>query len=224
MLARSKAVLELGKRLAAELNEGGDLLASWMAHDIAQRIEIAENSPSDSPAQDACAQAILNLWRYRNDLPRHARPLKDLEPLLRTIASLDIERTDHRYFPSELRASAAAEVDEATKNFLEFAIGLDYSARILIRLALREASLRSALTAEPWVELAHLAGAEEDGERSIIKFILSGEGEDEAQAVDGDQTAALEDKLARVESFITAATLLATELKTQLNSASQKND
>jgi hypothetical protein len=221
-LARSKAVLELGKRLAAQLSEDGDLLASWMSHDIAQRIETAENNPSDNAAQDDCAQAILNLWKYRNDLPRRVRPLKDLEPLLRTIEALDVERTDHRYFPSALRASAAAEVDESTKIFLEFAIGLDYSSRILIRLALREAALRCASTTEPWLELAHLAGSEEDAERNIVKFILSDE--DEKQAIDGDQIAALEDKLSRVESFIMAATVLATDLRAQLNNASQKND
>ena len=38
-LARSEAVIELGKKLVAQLDADDDLLASWMAHDIAARME-----------------------------------------------------------------------------------------------------------------------------------------------------------------------------------------
>lgn len=58
-LNRSRALLELGQRLVAQLRAGDDLLASWMAHYIAEHIEAAENASGEDrePAQGACAKA-----------------------------------------------------------------------------------------------------------------------------------------------------------------------
>lgn len=217
-LTRSKAVLELGKQLVSQLDANDDLLASWMAHDIAQRIESAEKVPPEGKvaAQDACAKAILELWRYRSAVPRHLRPLGELEPVLRTLASLDVERTDYRYYPQTLRKAATADADEVTKQWLELAIGLDYTARLLIQYALRSAAHRAASQAEAWVELALQAGVDEGPEGIIVKFIL---GDDEAGEVSEDkQNAALRDKLSRLESFADLAASLAKDLRAQLSS------
>jgi hypothetical protein len=218
-LTRSKTVIELGKRLVGQLDVEDDLLASWMAHDIAQRINAAEKSSAEDKAvsHDACAKAILELWRYRSALPDHLRPLGELEPVIRTLASLDVERTDHRYYPQALREAATADVDETTKQWLELAIGLDYSARLLIQFALRSAAQKAASKAESWVELAQQAGADEGAEGPVIRFIL---GQDEEGETDEDQQAALRDKLSRLENFATLAASLATDLRAQLDSNS----
>ena len=40
-LDRSKAVIDLGKKLVAELKLGDDMMAQWMAHFIAERMDAA---------------------------------------------------------------------------------------------------------------------------------------------------------------------------------------
>lgn len=215
-LIRSKAVLELGKRLVAQLSAGDDLLSSWMAHDIAGRIEAAEKAPpkDKAAAKDACAKAILKLWRYRNALPHHLRPLGEIEPVRRTLASLDVDRTDHRYYADALREAVIADVDENTKRWLKCALDVDYTARLLIQFALRSAADHAASDAERWVELAREAGAEEGIERLVVRFIV---GEDEASESDENRKdAALREKVSRLESFAKAASSLAADLRNQL--------
>ena len=43
-LDRSKAVIELGKRIVAGLTLGDDVTAQWMAHLVAEKISAAENA------------------------------------------------------------------------------------------------------------------------------------------------------------------------------------
>lgn len=217
-LTRSKAVLDLGKQLVAQLDTDDDLLASWMAHDIAQRIEAAEKAPEKAKAvaQDACAKAILDLWKYRGALPSHLRPLGELEPVLRTLVSLDVDRTDYRYYPQALREAATADADEATKQWLDLAIGLDYTARLLIQFALRSAAHHAASQAEPWVELARQAGADNGTEEIVIKFILRG---DETEVEGGNkQNNALRDKLERLKAFSELALSVANDYQARLTS------
>ena len=217
-LTRSKSVLELGKRLVSQLDANDDLLASWMAHDIAQRMESAEKAPPEAKveARDACAKAILELWRYRNAMPKHLRPLGELEPVFRALASLDVDRTDYRYHPQALREAATADTDETTKQWLELAIGIDYTARLLIQFALRSAAYRAASQAESWVELALQAGVDEGPEGVIVNFILGDDDADEES--EDEQIAALRDKLSRLEQFVELAASLAKDLRAQLSS------
>lgn len=221
-LTRSKAVLELGKKLVDQLDFKDDLLASWMAHYLAQRIDMAEKAPAEAKekAHVDCAKAILELWKYRDTIPRHLRPLGELEPVLRVLASLDVEQIDYRYYPQALREAATADVDEETKQWLDLAMGIDYTARLLIQFALRSASHQAASKAEPWVELARQAGAEEGAERPIVKLIL---GNNEAGETDKHkQDAALIDKLSRLEGLADLASHLASELRAELGSGDEQ--
>src|ERR1035437_1694863 len=90
-LERSSAVIDLGKRLVARLKLGDDETAQWMAHALAERIHDAENAPPEgrAAAQSSCAELVFLLWERRYSLPSQLRPLKKLEPLLRTLDSLD---------------------------------------------------------------------------------------------------------------------------------------
>lgn len=223
-LTRSSAVLELGKKLVAQLDCEDDLVASWMAHYIAQRIEEAEDASAEAKlaAEDACAKAILELWQYRSSLPSHLRPFGELEPIQRTLASLDVDRTDYRYHPTILREAATADADEDVKEWIELAIGLDYSARLLIQSALRAAAQRAASQAEPWVELAGRASADEGVERIIVKFVRGGDEETEPEKSALD--AALLDQAARLESFAKLGALMAKELRAELDLGSAETD
>ena len=216
-LARSKAVLDLGKRLVAQLGDAEDLLAHWMAHDIAARIRAVEEAvhpDTKSAAQEACSRAILDLWQHRHSLPTHLRPLGELEPILRTLASLDVARDDFRYFPQVLREAATSGADENTKKWLDLACGLDYSARLLIQYALRSAAADAASNAEPWVDLAIKAGADALAELSVVKFIVRDSEELETEKSKADD--ALRDELSRLEGFVQLASVRAAQLRSQL--------
>lgn len=215
-LTRSSAVLELGKRLVSQLDVADDLLASWMAHYIAQRIKEADDARDEAKAAttDSCAKAILEIWEHRSALPDQLRPLGDLEPVLRTLASLDVDHTDYRYYPEVLREAATVDADEGAKKWLTLASGLDYSARLLIQFALRSAAHRAASQADPWVELALHAGAGDGAERTVVRFIL----ENDDAGSTSQTEASLRDRISRLETFANLARAVAAELRTQLSS------
>lgn len=215
-LTRSSAVLELGKRLVSQLDVADDFLASWMAHYIAQRIKEADETPEEAKAAatDSCAKAILEIWEHRSALPDQLRPLRDLEPVLRALASLDVDQTDYRYYPEVLRKAETADADEGAKKWLTLASGLDYSARFLMQFALRSAAHNAASQAEPWVELALQAGAGDGAEGVVVKFIL--DNDDAGSMAPGE--ASLRDRISRLESFASLAHSVATELRAQLSS------
>ena len=97
-----KGVLDLGRALVQELglDPGVDTLSRWMAHYIAELIKAVETAAvEDRPAKlTKCADTILNLWERRNLLPNGKRPFEDLEPILRTLESLDPTDDTPRYF------------------------------------------------------------------------------------------------------------------------------
>jgi hypothetical protein len=208
-------VLELGKRLVSQLDVADDFLASWMAHYIAQRIKDAEESPEDAKAAaaDSCAKAILEIWEHRSSLPDQLRPLRDLEPALRALASLDVAQTEYRYYPEVLREAETGDADDGSQKWLKLARDLDYSARLLMQFALRSAAQNAASQAAPWVDLALQAGAD-DGPRVVIRFILD---DDDASSTETGE-ASLRDKVSRLESFANLANSVATELRARLSS------
>lgn len=224
-LTRSKAIVELGKRLVAELNTDEDLLASWMIHDIAEKIAATETAKgkAKTAAEAACANAILLLWEHRDSLPRRLRPFRDLEPALRTLASLDTDRKENRYFASYLRATEDVEPDEPARTWLSLATSLDHTARILISLSLREAAGTAATNAIPWVTLAQEAGTQEEVDEPLIRFVL-----DPDERIDSESELAIrkmKDKLAKLEEFMRLAAVIADELRVRLSVLDdQKND
>jgi len=215
-LTRSRALIELGKRLVSDLDVADDLLASWMAHYVAQRIKEAEEAPDDvkAAATDSCARAVLDIWEHRSSLPDRVRPMKDLEPVLRALASLDLEQTDYRYYSEILREATRASADDANR-WLSLATGLDYSARLVMQFALRSAAQVAASQAEPWVEMAAIAGAGDHAERAVVRFILNeGDTEDVARG-----ESILKDRIDRLEQFASLATSVAATLRAQLESS-----
>jgi hypothetical protein len=209
-------VLELGKRLVSQLDVADDLLASWMAHYIAQRIREAEDGPNEAKAAatDSCAKSILEMWEHRCTLPDQVRPLRDLEPVLRTLAALDVDQTQYRYYPEVLREAEMANADDGAHKWLKLARDLDFSARVLMQFALRSAAQNAASQAEPWVKLAVDAGAGEHAERTVVRFIL--DNEDDGKMSAGESV--LKDTLTRLESFVDLAQAVAAALRAQLDS------
>lgn len=118
-LDRSKAVIDLGKRIVAGLMLGDDVTAQWMAHLVAEKISAAEDASEtvrDSAVAE-CIDAILKLWSHRYMLPPHMRPLRELDPLLHTLNSLGVNEADElRYFARPLAAKSLKVLRKTKKN------------------------------------------------------------------------------------------------------------
>ncbi|WP_345863022.1 hypothetical protein [Shewanella algae] len=212
-LNRSEAVIELGKRLVTQLSiDNHDILSSWMAHRIAELIKDAENCADDSEVAEACSTAILSLWEHRSSLPEHLRPLGDLEPVIRTLVALDVDDDEYHFYRPALREAATADVEGDVKEWLDLAIGLDYSARLLIRYALKNAAEKSVLKAEPWVQLALEAGANEGAEALLVKFTLDKEVNSELET----KKAYLQERLSRLRGFVALASEAVGSLEAEL--------
>lgn len=214
-LDRSKAVIALGKRIVAGLKLGDDVTAQWMAHLVAEKISAAEHA--SETAQDAvvveCVDVILKLWAHRYTLPPYMRPLRELDPLLRTLNSLGVNEKDQlRFFA---RPPSSEELDGATedeKKLFEFAIGIDQVARELIRHALGIAAERSVDVVKPWLEEAFTGSLEATVELRISRFVA----EDLLKGQEKASQQALLDRIDRLESFANAALFLAGEMRKSL--------
>jgi len=142
-LKHSESVIALGKRLVEELGmePSVDTLGRWMAHYIAELIRKAEETDDPdvrSKAQEKCCETILKLWEHRAMLPRGARPLANLEGVLKAIENLRGQKTPWSLFSTE-------EVERIGGPWIWFAkvvedIGLRM-CRIAVLTAIAEASL-----------------------------------------------------------------------------------
>ena len=214
-LDRSKAVIELGKRIVAGLKLGDDVTAQCMEHLVAEKISAAEHASETAreAAVAECVDVILKLWAYRYTLPPYMRPLRELDPLLRTLNSLGVNEEDElRFFA---RPPSSEELEGATedeKKLFEFAIGIDHVARELIRHALSVAAERSVDVVKPWLEEAFKGSLEATVELRISRFVAEGllKGQEKAK-----QRAML-DRIDRLESFANAALFLAGEMRKTL--------
>lgn len=214
-LDRSKAVIELGKRIVAGLKLGDDVTAQWIAHMVAERISAAEHASED--ARDAaiaeCVDVVLKLWAHRYTLPPYMRPLRELDPLLRTLNSLGVNRDDEFRFFS--RPPSSEELEGATEDerkLFEFAIGIDHAARELIRHALSIAAKRSVDVVKPWLDEAFKGSLEATVELRISSFVA----EDLLKGQEKAKQQAMLDRINRLENFANAALFLAGEMRKTL--------
>lgn len=214
-LDRSKAVIELGKRIVAGLKLGDDVTAQWIAHMVAERISAAEHASED--ARDAaiaeCIDVVLKLWAHRYTLPPYMRPLRELDPLLRTLNSLGVNRDDELRFFS--RPPSSEELEGATEDerkLFEFAIGIDHAARELIRHALSIAAKRSVDVVKPWLDEAFRGSLEATVELRISSFVA----EDLLKGQEKAKQQAMLDRINRLENFANAALFLAGEMRKTL--------
>ena len=214
-LDRSKAVIELGKRIVAGLMLGDDVTAQWMAHLVAEKISAAEDASETvrDSAVSECVDVILKLWAHRYTLPPYMRPLRELDPLLHTLNSLDVNEADElRFFT---RPPSSEELEGATedeKKLFEFAIGIDQTARELIRYALSIAAERAVNLVNPWLEEVVNGGLEATVELRVSRFVVDGLLKSQKEA----NRQAMLDRADRLESFAKVALSLASEMREML--------
>lgn len=222
-LDRSKAVIKLGKQIVEGLTLGDDVTAQWMAHLVAEKISAAEDvseTVRDSAVAE-CVDVILKLWAHRYILPPDMRPLRELDPLLRTLNSLDVNETDElRFFA---RPPSSEELEGATedeKKLFEFAVGIDQAARELIRYALSIAAARSVSVVKPWLEEVVKGGLEATVELRVSRFVVDGLLKSQKES----NRQAMLDRADRLESFAKVALSLASEMREMLSQDTEASD
>lgn len=210
-LERSSAVIDLGKKLVAQLELSDDVPAQWMAHMLAERIRDAETATPETKAaaQSACAEVVYQLWERRYSLPSQLRPLKQLEPLFRTLLSLDVSSGQRfRYFPEPF---ADADVEEGPKKLFEMAKGVDNAGRVLVQYFLAAAAEESSGETRAWIQSA--VDAEADATLEVRVIGLLDGGLELPADVDEVAREALEDKIGKLEAFAFLAASHAARLR-----------
>lgn len=202
---RSEAILELGKKIVEELgpDQSVDTLARWMAHYIAELTQAAETGSGEErqAKMAACASAILDLWKHRGRFPHGMRPFEALEPILRTLESLDLNADTLRHYSLQIERGDEEGVGEEARQWLNAAKGLDYSARVLIRYCLACAAERALDKSREWVALAHAAGEDTGIEFLTIRLVASETDLLGANSPEDKEREIIEDRLARLEGI-----------------------
>lgn len=215
-LDRSKAIIDVGRRIVGALQLGDDLTAQWMAHLVAERIAAAEHASSDTrdAAVAACVEAIQKLWANRYTLPAYMRPLRELDPLLHTLKHLGVDEAGKLRFLSRMPHEDELEgASEEERKLFEFAIGIDHSARELIRYFLSAAAERSTEAARPWIEEAIKGDLDVKVELVVSKFVADGL---LSRLKEEAQQRAMLARIEKLESFSSAALSLAGEMRKAL--------
>ena len=220
-------MLDLGRALVQELglDPGVDTLSRWMAHHVAEMIEDAETAKvDDRPAKLAkCTKTIIDLWERRYQLPNGRRPFEDLEPILRALESLDPTDDTPRYFRSQRMEADETEQNPETQKWLEFANGLDCSAKILIGYCLSQAAKTALDKSKAWVVLAEAAGLKDDIALPVVHFVSAQDDLTKASEPDDRARKLLEDRIKRLDGFKKMADALANDLRRQLEEADAHN-
>ncbi len=222
-LDRSKSVIELGKRIVAGLEGSNDVTAQWMSHLVAEKILAAEQAPETTrdAATAQCVDVILKLWAHRYTLPPYMRPLRELDPLLRTLNSLGVDGADKlRFFTRRPDSEDLEGATDEEKQLFEFAVGIDQAARELIRHALGAAAERSVGLVNPWLEEAVKGNLDATVELRIAKFAVDGL----LQRQEAANQQAMLDRIDRLESFAKVALSLAGEMRKTLPPGSEISD
>lgn len=213
--AHCEATLKLGRKLTKELglDKSVDTLGRWMAHYIAELILDTEKAIAEERSEKmrACCDAILNLWKHRHALPNG--PFEELEPLLRTLESLDPEDDTPIYFRSVRATADDVGENDKTKNWLKLVDELDYSAKILIRYCLTQAAQSALNKSVEWVRLAQAAGVDDGPEFSVIQIILEEDSMLKASDASEEKKKYIENRINRLESFAKMAMEVVSDLK-----------
>jgi hypothetical protein len=212
--------MNLGKALIKELNldPGVDTTARWMAHYIAEQIELAEHSTGaeKKQAEERCFETILKVWNHRSTFPSGSRPFENFEHILRTLTRLDPENDRHFFF--ENRRDAEDSVPEEVQKWLDVANGIDEAARVWLKYVFEQAAL--AATDDSTIEWLENSAALQDGEHFPVIFrdLYSDIGDiwGEGQKQNEKKRKTIISRIKKLEAFAELNQLLLTEYRDEL--------
>jgi hypothetical protein len=218
-LKQYEHIVELGKKIADELGleQSCDTLGRWMSHHIAELIDLAERGPASERAQrqEQCRAAILEVWEHINSIPPVSRPFGDLEPIVATIRALDPNESAYFYQSRAQDVADASKLPDAAKDWLKLSRGLDYTARLLIRMCLDKVMAETSGKFREWIELAADAGATE---LPVVEIVRMLEGDDEApKRVNEKRKKELQERLERLQGMKKLSELLENDIQAQLD-------
>ena len=220
---RSDNVLTLGKKLVDELglDQSVDTLGRWMAHYIAEKMEAVESATGEARDRkmSECSDAILKLWAHRSELPNDQRPFKEFERIFRMLQSLDLDAPTPRHFRQARSAAAQDDKDDATKQWLNIASGIDDAARVLIRYCLATAAQEAVDKSREWIALAEAIAEEEDIDLRTVRAIVEDAEVLNSENLDDAARAKIEDLLEKLEAFTAFSSTLSSCLRGQLGQA-----
>lgn len=218
---RYTAIVQLGKKLVEELelNDSVDTLGRWIAHHIAELIYDAENTTEETvriAKQLEIRDSIWAFWANRYELPFGNKPFKELEPILRALESLDPENQHPRYFFPHPGLTNREKESTETQKWLKVAESIDSSSKILIDYCLSLAAENSIDKSQEWVELAQKAGLDDDID--LIEFRIFQLRENPANTTNPSsaQRRVLEKRQKNLSVFLSLATQLDEQLRSQL--------
>ncbi|MFY2450877.1 AVAST type 3 anti-phage protein Avs3b [Enterobacter hormaechei] len=201
-----------------ELNNSVDTLGRWMAHHIAELIYDAENTTNETmriAKQFEIRDSVWAFWANRYELPFGNKPIKELEPILRALESLDPENQQPRYFFPNLGLTNREKESTETQKWLKVAENIDSSSKILINYCLSLAAENSIDKSQEWVELAQKAGLDDIDLIEFRIFQLRGNPANTTHP-SSSQRRVLEKRQKNLAAFLSLATQLDEQLKSQL--------
>jgi len=215
-------VLALGRKLVCELKleQSGDTLARWMAHHLAELIIATEQAKGDElpEFEKRCRETILALWKHLDVFPEDIRPLKNLEPIIATIKALDPKEQTYFYRTQAQEAADNSELPEDAKEWLKLSTGLDYSARILIKMCLENAARSGADENQEWFELGINAFDDELPVVGILRILVDGQNDqtESENAAINSRLELLQDRRDRLREMVKMADLLASNIEEEI--------
>jgi hypothetical protein len=184
-----------------------------MAHYVAELIVDVEHAsrPTRREAQSRCAGAILELWAHRWEFPPEKNPFSDLLPVVRTLEALDPE-AEHPFYRELYRPSIPPRPPSEIEQWLEFARGVDQSARLLIDHLLGRASAIAVEKGLPWARVAEHVGTQVDVDLVVL---LAGR-LDERYDLNEERRKIIRNRIERIDNLIELSKLLKSELESEL--------
>lgn len=215
-----EAVTVLAKKLIEELQliETCDTLARWMIHHVSELTHLAETSPEEDKveAEDRCRMAILDLWKQIHTHPGDVDVFASIPAIIKTITALNPDDRQYYYFTQAQEAADAAEVDEDTAKWLKVSRGIDYSARLLIEMSLRNAAQAAIDKDAAWIEAADSAFPNELLEPRVYRIIIGEEPDQDESTEQEVRLELLRDRRSRLESFLALSQVLIKEIDSEI--------
>lgn len=226
-----RRAINLGKMLIQELGDEPDCntISRWMAQYIAEQIAIFETADGNAKviAGQKCYETVLKLWKQRSSLPNGHRPYESFEPIFRALDRLDPESETPFYFnrPNFYRKDAFEGESEcdAVQQWVDVALGLDQTARILVNFAFKQAAnFSSNESTKAWVmnEIDMQNEAEKSVVIRLLPYLEGGSEEDDLEKLQAEQIAVLKSRIKKLESFAEFSGLLRKEFLDELEKIS----
>jgi hypothetical protein len=186
-----------------------------MAHYVAGLIKAAKLAPAAkrNEAERTAADAILELWRHHNVMPSGRRPFEELEPVVELLRHLSQDNA-YYYRHDALGGIKFDDQGEKVKEWLRLMEGLDYSARLLMEYALKNAVTLAGKRARGWNRVVKEHPAFQTPTTDIVMILYDQlEGR---EWFDDQHRKDLELRISRLDGLLKFAGVMRQQLSTEL--------